>query len=83
MARPHGSRNKISEGIREKVSELLTKNLERIEQDIEGLSPFQRMRILLELMAYCLPRYAPIGHPVDEMTDDEIDAIIQKLRNDQ
>ncbi len=53
--RKPGSKNKTTEEIRGKFSELLENNLETIQQDLDKLEPEERLRILLSLSKFVLP----------------------------
>ena len=54
--RPKGSVNKSSNEIRETFQLLLENNLEKIEEDLNELEPKDRIKLLLDLSNYILPK---------------------------
>ena len=53
--RKPGSKNKTTEEIRSKFSELLENNLETIQKDLDKLEPEERLKIILSLSKFVLP----------------------------
>jgi hypothetical protein len=54
--RPKGSVNKSSNEIREAFQMLLEDNLEKLQQDLNELAPKDRIKLLLDLSNYILPK---------------------------
>ena len=77
-----GTKNKTAAALRQKVSEMLDMGLETYQQDIINVSPFQRLKILTELFPYVIYRYAPQPNEYELLTDEQIDEIIKRLRDD-
>lgn len=53
--RPLGSKNKTTEEIRKVYQEIVSQNLEKLQEDLEGMSPQARWNILTNLQKTFLP----------------------------
>ena len=53
--RPKGSKNKITEDIREKFEMLVNNNLEQLDDDLKSMKPRDRVRAIIELSRFVLP----------------------------
>ena len=53
--RPLGSRNKTTEEIRKAYQEIVSQNLEKLQQDLDNMSPQARWNILTGLQKTFLP----------------------------
>ena len=58
--RPKGSVNKSSNEIRETFQLLLENNLEKLQEDLNELEPKDRIKLLLSLSNYILPKLRSI-----------------------
>ena len=58
--RPKGSVNKSSNEIRETFQLLLVNNIEKIQEDLNELEPKDRIKLLLDLSNYILPKLRSI-----------------------
>ena len=54
--RPKGSVNKSSNEIRETFQLLLSNNLEKIQDDLNELEPRDRIKLLLDLASFIIPK---------------------------
>lgn len=82
MSRPIGSKNVANEAIRNNISEMISKGFETFEKDLSQLTPYQRIRIVLELLPYTTARYAPMPSDfVELLTDDQLNTILDKIKN--
>lgn len=54
--RPKGSQNKITSDLRERISDFLNENWERVEKDFLILEPEKRVLIFEKLLSYSLPK---------------------------
>ena len=54
--RPVGSKNQTSSQIRDTFQLLLENNLEKIQDDLNELEPKDRIKLLLDLSNYILPK---------------------------
>ena len=90
--RPKGKPNKTTADLREWVVALMSKNLTKIEKDLKGLEPKDRLVILERLMQYALPKqqavsieaqiqaeYAAIESLIKKMPDEAVNKITEHL----
>ena len=68
MARLQGSKNKIQQATRETFKLLLEEQLPTLREDLQGLEPYQRIRVMLELAKFVVPQLRAI-----EVTDETAD----------
>ena len=54
--RQKGTPNRVTATLKEWVADLLDRNRERIEEDLEALDPKDRLLMLERLMGYVLPK---------------------------
>lgn len=54
--RPKGSVNKVRSRVAEAISALLENNLEKFQENFDELEPKERIRILLKLLEFVLPK---------------------------
>jgi len=54
--RPKGSMNLINAEAKEKFSLLLSNNFDKLQTDLDSLEPFQRIKILLEMASFVIPK---------------------------
>ncbi len=54
--RPTGSKNKITQDIRETFKELLENNIHTIQNDLDLLEPLERLKMLLHLANFVIPK---------------------------
>lgn len=79
--KPKGAKNKITEDIRQFVSDLLDENRQQIIDDLKELEPFDRVRVFEKFLAYVLPkqRATDFNLNVGQLTDDQIKQISNEL----
>ncbi len=75
--RPVGSKNKASEAIRKQLQDFLEVNLSTLQKDFDCLKPAERLAFVEKLCRHVLPR--PL-HPLETLTDAQLDMIIQQLK---
>lgn len=54
--RPKGTKSKKAKEIREVVSQLITMNLDRLQDDIDAMEPKDRATFIERLLHYTLPK---------------------------
>jgi hypothetical protein len=59
-------RDKITTDVRQHIAAIVKDNIPQLQADIQALPTFQRVRAILELMSYVIPRYAPLQTEQDE-----------------
>lgn len=67
--RTKGTPNKMTNEIRERFQTLLNDNLDKMQSDLDALEPKERLKTLLELANYVLPKLRTID--VNEIGSDE------------
>jgi len=72
--RPKGTANKVTNELREKFTQLLEANFEKLQTDIDALEPKDRIKTILELSKFVLPtlKSTDLSLGVD-VKDDSID----------
>jgi hypothetical protein len=64
--RPKGSVNKSSNEIRETFQLLLSNNLEKIQDDLNELEPKDRIKLLLDLASFIIPKMKSVDLTADK-----------------
>ncbi len=58
--RPPGAVNKISEQTKNAFNDLISNNLENLQSDLDKLKPIERIRTILEIASFILPKLRSI-----------------------
>jgi len=68
--RSKGSLNKVSQPIRENFLEILENNMENIQSDLDALEPRDRLKLLVDIAGYCIPKLkaVEIKEPQEKMS---------------
>jgi len=66
IGRTPGSKNKTTAEIRELFKELLERNLETIQSDLEELEPKDRLNILMQLSKFVIPQLRSIDFNIEK-----------------
>lgn len=82
--RPKGSANRVSEEIRNKVIAFLDENFDLVQSDLKKLEPRERIKFYIDLLQYGLPKLKSIEitNDPDAITDEDLDIILEMLKND-
>ena len=76
--RPKGSLNTANKDLREIIGEIIRNELTRADSFIENLDPRDRMKFLIELMPYSIPKIDSI--PFDQVNKkDDTESLIDKI----
>jgi hypothetical protein len=54
--RERGKPNLITAKVRESFNELLEGNLDKIQSDLDSLKPIERVKVLLEMASFVIPK---------------------------
>lgn len=89
--RPQGTKNKVSQEIRERISDFLENNFDDIQSDIQQLEPRDRIKFFIDLLSFGLPKLKNIEMDVQNRPDlhlhdlgkDEIRAAIQAIEQER
>ncbi len=58
--RVKGSANKATGQVREAFNDLIENNLEGLQEDLDSLEPKDRLKLLIDLAGFCVPRMKAI-----------------------
>ena len=64
--RPKGSVNKSNNKIRETFQLLLENNIEKIQEDLNELDPKDRIKLLLDLSSFIIPKMKSVDLKADK-----------------
>ena len=80
-----GTANKATTDLRQWVSNFIDDNREQIQKDWQALDPKDRILMFEKLLKYTLPTLQAVQMDVkselEALTDDQLDAIIEKITN--
>jgi hypothetical protein len=54
--RPPGSSNKVTDKVRGAFTELIENNMEQLQDDLDALEPKDRLKAIMDLATYVLPK---------------------------
>ena len=79
--RKKGTPNKISGTIKDWISNLIDNNRKQVEADLKQIKPVERLLFLEKLLGFVVPKQQNISTKIDfdNMTESQLDAIIEKL----
>ena len=84
MARLKGSRNKITSDLKQRITDIVEKELEGVESLLSGLSPKDKASFLLGLMSYVVSKpKAEQQITLDTLSESQSDALIKLLLEDE
>lgn len=80
--RPKGSKNQVTEKIRDTFLHFIEDNLERMQEDFDELEAKDRFKYLFEMSKFILPSLKSIefGNILDELTEEQFTEVIEKIR---
>ncbi|KAA6323365.1 hypothetical protein EZS27_027189 [termite gut metagenome] len=81
--RPKGKPNKVTIETREWIKQLIDKNREQIERDLEALDPKDRILAIEKLMQYTVPKMQSVEAKIDfnKLSDEQLNYVINELTN--
>ena len=80
-----GTPNKVTKDLRQRISNLIEKNFDRIESDFNKLDSEKRLTILERYLKYCLPPLqnlnvqAEIKTQLEGMNDQQLNELAEKI----
>ena len=80
--RPAGSPNKVTSDLRAKISTIVAKQIDSMEEDLQSLEPLQRLQIVEKLISYCVPKLQAQSLEIDlnTLSDEQLDQVINHLK---
>jgi hypothetical protein len=77
--RKKGSLNLVTQTTKQVIAEILENNLHTIQEDLEQLKPYERIKVMLELMQYTTAKLKAIE--VTEPTNRNFTPVIIDMTN--
>ena len=88
--RPKGSKNKSTDNIKKAFHQLITDNLEVLQEDLDDLTPKDRLKTITDLAKYVIPIQKQIDADVrnentnlDWLLDISEDEILKKIEDNE
>ncbi|HEV7332337.1 MAG TPA: DUF5681 domain-containing protein [Flavisolibacter sp.] len=80
--RKPGSTNKSTAQLREIVNNFLSDNFEAVAESFKSLPAKDKVKAYVDLLQYGLPKLqAESSNPFENMTDEQLDEIVNRLKN--
>ena len=67
--RQKGTPNKLTKEIRTVLKDLIYRELDEIQEQLDSLEPKQRIELVIKLIPYVLPKVDSISHSANEPLD--------------
>ena len=67
--RQKGTPNRMTKELRSVLKDILYRELEQIQEQLDALNPKERIELLIKLMPYVLPKVTSISHTTNEPLD--------------
>jgi hypothetical protein len=80
--RPAGAKNKLSNEIREMIHLLVSDNLPQLQQDLNDMKPTDRVKAVLELASFVVPKLKAIEF-VDATETNFFQPVVIKFRDEK
>ena len=84
LGRPKGSKNIMSQKVREDIISFLEGSFDKIKSDFDSLRPIQRVKYYIELLNFGIPKLSSttVIEEFDKLTDEQLDEIIKRLKDE-
>jgi len=81
--RPKGSKNKVTANLRNWVQSVVIDNRQQFTTDLQLLEPYERVKLITQLLGYVLPRLQAVETAVNfnDLTDEQINIIVDRLKD--
>lgn len=82
--RTQGSKNKVTQKIRETFLYFIENNIEGMQADFDKLEPKDRFKILLDMARFIIPTLKAVefGNILDELSEEDFKTLIHKLKTE-
>lgn len=77
--RPKGSLNHNTIKIRSAINEIIDGNLEKFKKDINNLEPKDRIRVIIDLLQYAVPKLQATQLDIDGGTKSKFESMLDGL----
>ena len=79
--RVQGTPNAITSDLRAKINTIVEKQIDNIENDLQGLKPLARLQIVEKLISYCVPKLQAQSIEIDlnSLSDAQLEQIINSI----
>jgi hypothetical protein len=67
--RQKGTPNRMTKELRSVLKDILYRELEQIQEQLDALNPKERIELLIKLMPYVLPKVTSVSHTTNEPLD--------------
>ena len=83
--RTPGSQNKITSELRQRISKFLEDQWDTLQTEFEGLESKDKLAFFERLLNYAIPKLqaTTLTTDLDNLTDEQLDYIIESLLNSQ
>lgn len=81
--RPKGKPNKVSTDLKAVIKKIVENQFETIEKDLKAMDSKDRINTVLKLTEYILPKQRETRIDLSNLSDDEVDDLIQKVISKQ
>ena len=78
--RQKGTPNRTSTTLKNTIEGIVNRQVETLESDLEGLDGRDKINFVLKLIEYVLPKQREQKINFNEMTDTEINTLIERLK---
>ena len=80
--KPKGAVTKKTDELRNKITDFLNDNFQKVVTDFEGMKPCYRTRLFVDLLQFALPKLQNTNNKIafEDMTEETLDKIIQELK---
>ena len=81
--RQKGTPNKSTTNLKSSIQQIVERQFETLESDLQGLDGRDKINFVLKLIEYILPKQREQKINFNELSDIEIDELINRLKSDE
>jgi len=79
--RKPGTRNKSTKEIRERIADIVSDNIEVLNEDIQQLKPEQRIDVIIKLLPWAAPKISSIDEKsiLNDQKKSQLDDLLDRM----